>query len=134
MKLENQVCTLEQAKMLKELGVIQKSIFFHRYRIQPEEFWCIEMQGCSPASWATPVNEYSAYTVAELGVMLVNEENGYGFSVSYKHPFFVFYEQGFFGSICSCSYEAEAKAKMLIFLLQNKLVTSEECNKRLSES
>lgn len=84
---------------------------------------------------------YPAFTVAELGVMLPvwighykDEEGGF---VSYdkKHKEYVG------GNFVTYSYksfhantEVEARAAMLIYLLENKLITSEEVNKRLSEN
>lgn len=72
MTLQNQVSPLDIAKKLKELGVVQESLFFHfdfdnmksiEYKVDRANF-------CN-VSWARSV--YSAYTVAELGVMLGNE-------------------------------------------------------------
>ena len=66
MKLEDQVCSLELAKKLKELGVKQESLFY---------WWFVrnDMGDDVFVSDTKPVNgtEYwSAFTVAELGEML----------------------------------------------------------------
>lgn len=134
MKLENQVCTLEQAKRIKELGVAYESIF--RYVSDYKgEFECV-------LSWGYEWSDYpchagsndiiSAYTVAELGVMLPNL-----IAIEYKlDEFFDNHfsdlpakekELRFWGAIMSATF----LAAMLIYLLENNLTTSEEVNKRL---
>ena len=111
MKLEDQVCSLDLAKRLKELGVKQESLFH----------W-----GCdgSGFSYLEPSNEsvwpkkwlYSAFTVAELGEMLnsfeirsgrYNDQNCTCFSEdrSFHEP-----------------TEANARAKCLIYLLEKKFI------------
>lgn len=72
MKVEDQVCTLKQAERLKELGVIQTSLFD----------WCVFMPDPTGEKYYYAVvykeedtekqlHEWiaSAFTVAELGVM-----------------------------------------------------------------
>lgn len=130
MKLEDQVCSLELAKRLKELGVKQESYF-----------------SCElgPSSWdkQTPCviinrgasGEYfcSAFTVAELGEMLprwvfFKFPNGTG------HNLFVDFEKQenwrvhyrFQGSTLNhmeeADTEADARAKMLIYLIEQGLL------------
>lgn len=64
MKLENQVCTLEQGKKLRELGIEMNSYFLFG---ESSDF-------AAPfEAWIVDGNEdvfYPAFTVAELGVML----------------------------------------------------------------
>lgn len=83
MKLEQQVCTLDQAKRLKELGVIQNSLW---HWIYPEKETVLSsMQGIYHRSLVVEMlsdanedgedNQFphlnaSAFTVSELGVML----------------------------------------------------------------
>lgn len=84
MKLEDQVCTIEQAKKLKELGVAQVSLFFHRkYQYTKHK---LRHNGNRPTPTQTIFNDigygselhgdyvmtesHSAFTVAELGVMM----------------------------------------------------------------
>jgi len=63
MRLEDQVCSLELAKRLKELGVKQESVFrWKQHRLEyagltaePED------DACASCEW------FSAFTVAELG-------------------------------------------------------------------
>ena len=111
MKLENQVCSLELAKKLKELGVKQESYFYWQ-----------EFEGQVALRSAYRGNElprddrYSAFTVAELGEMLpmiytpVKDINGFKEkwlwvnNKAEKH-----WE----------NTEADARAKILIYLLEN---------------
>ena len=62
MKIENQVCTLQQAKDLKRLGVEQK----------PANYFWDESDGqlyrCADGS-ASDIGCFAAFTVAEMGVM-----------------------------------------------------------------
>jgi hypothetical protein len=135
MKLENQVCSLELAKQLKELGVKQESLYF----------WC-QQEGQNPGiipkakakrilSWHKEI--VSAFTVAELGEMLpdklANEEylalhciKTRKMSEEYKPIYKIFFapagatpkrihEQNAFT-------EADARAKILIYLLKNNLL------------
>jgi hypothetical protein len=144
MKLEDQVCSLDLAKRLKELGVKQESFFW----------WCdgVVHASDSPAvrfsesykelgarwgAWAIDGfnDEYaeavkeeplSAFTIGELGEMLRPYRKRLphfddGDSYFYKEPpcwFFVDDEQ----NIVKAATEADARAKMLIHLLESKLV------------
>ena len=122
MKLESQVCSLELSKKLKELEVPHKSL------------WVWEFADGVPsnlnAAAASGSNVY-AYSVAELGEMLPTnislmdwlqiQKGAAGFTVDYGH-------QEMDGSYCaakeiSSASEADARAAMLIYLLENKLIT-----------
>lgn len=74
MKLESQVCTLEQAKRLQELGVTQVSIWFwETLKHFPD---CAENRLTAWFNAGHSISQdvvtgiFSAFTVAELGVML----------------------------------------------------------------
>lgn len=61
MKLQDQCCSMEQADRLKELGVAMESLFYHTdsdWGVMPRK--SIDFSG----------NPSSAFTVAELGVMI----------------------------------------------------------------
>ena len=124
MKLEDQVCSLELAKKLKELGVKQESLFY---------WWFVrnDMGDDVFVSDTKPVNgtEYwSAFTVAELGEMLPVRINGGrrkyridGLPVwfcNYAHK-----SNNHMHSI-SADTEADARAAMLVYLLENNLITN----------
>jgi hypothetical protein len=64
MKLEDQVCSLEYAKKLKELGISQESLFCYTNDYDLE-FLPSEIRNCNIC--------ISAFTVAELGEMLPDE-------------------------------------------------------------
>lgn len=67
MKLEDQVCSLELAKRLKELGVKQES-YFQWYR--ESEGWSYNLGQVSVFQTSDPAPYFAAFSVAELGEML----------------------------------------------------------------
>lgn len=116
MKLENQVCSLELAKKLKELGVPQESLWY----------------GLGESITHNPNNDaVSVFTVAELGHKIgmhyhirTNTTRGnkqWSVTVQIK-------EYGIGAAVCPKVYtqkadtEANARAKMLVYLLENKLI------------
>lgn len=137
MKLENQVVSLNLAKRLKELGVKQESLFYH---------WATEIEQDGLAWWnvsekeprkGKPVRAYldsvgrpsvlSAFTVAELGEML--PKNVY--TVKDDEGFYCWSdtewtnEEGLFDDHLDpihADTEADARAKCLTYLLENKLI------------
>jgi hypothetical protein len=128
MKLEKQVCSLGLAKQLRKFRVSQDSLWY----------WCREGRKWS-IEWGEsnkPVNsdEYiSAFTVAELGKMLPIQidagMNGRGISSELLNT-----HKGTFGGLIQWQVmyydvkfindytEADARAKMLIYLLENDLM------------
>jgi|ERR1700733_4407555 len=122
MKLEQQVCSLELAKRLKDLGVKQEGAYSW-VRFDDGQF---ELRFVAKDSlrdiW---IEHASAFTVAELGWMLPIEY------ISQRRP------TGAIGSGQYCWWaghydgdytvrertEADARAKMLIYILENKLIT-----------
>lgn len=132
MKKQDQVCTLEQATRLKELGVEQESLLYHT-----EKFGVLPMSSIDFTG-----DPISAFTVGELGVMLPsissefsnkvecwkNRKGGYVWAV---------YEDGFIKSgfaVQEEPTEAQARAAMLIFLLESNHITPTEVNNRLKNS
>lgn len=128
MRLEQQVCSLELAKKLKELGVKQESLFYCvidlmggglenelKYGEMPEDHY----------SWSFA----SAFTVAELGEILKKHGNfisGYGLDTEKEYyctrvslPEFEIWSENF----VEADTEADARAKMLVYLLENKLIS-----------
>ena len=118
--LEKQVSLLESSKILKELGVPQRSLFY----------WTIGDNYFIAQSRLNGLG-YSAFTVAELGEFLKADRSldvaNYGnafkeslpeWSEETKH--WCAYKNG--GGIANDENEAEARAKMLIYLLKNKLI------------
>jgi len=126
MKLEDQVCSLELAKKLKELGVEQESYFqWYRERIGGSyncgQYSILETADTEP--W------FAAYTVAELGEKLpvmymtyrdfgksYEVENWYASGLS-KERYPIHHH-----SYATSSTEVNARAKMLIHLVENKII------------
>lgn len=139
MKLEQQVVSLELAKQLKELGVKQYSLFCWDtdYENGRVIFPNYEVRELMPKL----NNKVSAFTVAELGEMLPlyimlgklklvmaksHNHNGDFYSVGYfplkdrdsldinlQHDSAIFFERN----------EADARAKMLIWLIEEGYIT-----------
>lgn len=112
MKLENQVCLLDLAKKLKELGVKQESLFWWQGYLHSMN----RVELVNTENLDTGYDHYSAFTVAELGEMLpigVSSRKSYtggDFMVKYK----TVYKRA--------DTEVNARAKILIYLLENKLI------------
>ena len=135
MTLEQQVCSLDLAKQLKKLGVKQESLYWWSEHTQPPTLWS-EKADDDNAIWDE--RQYSAFTVAELGEMLPGYIESKGlqirmelqckkltnwnkYSVEYRIPS----ESYAFTTdeiILNADTEADARAKMLIYLLENKLI------------
>lgn len=142
MKLEQQVTSLELSKKLKELGVKQESLFYWcewseeklKYSRDLGNDYLIS-DGLKDKGVA------SAFTVAELGEMLPrvikkkvddnssfkniekfflshDENTGEGHASSYT---FYYYGEAFDGFSKADKTEANARAKMLVYLIENKL-------------
>jgi len=110
MKLENQVVSLELAEQLKELGVKQESLFNYSFGIVDD----ISLDyGFKKSSDALLTLEYlSAFTVAELGIILAHYLD--------KNIWFKEIRE----EMIKATYmidEADARAKMLIYLIENNL-------------
>lgn len=137
MKLQDQVCTLEQAKRLKELGIRQDAS--HAAWLRNEchgktEFWCwpVEAQGISNRGYSSPakgcLEGFSAFTVAELGVML---PHGYDTMFATNDGWRCFDLDGVEVRQQPFETEAECRAHAIIRLLESNVITPEEVNARL---
>jgi hypothetical protein len=132
MKIENQVCTLQQAKKLNELGIIQDGYFVYRHwrgngniilsrRLDKYNDYPKHMRQVAPSVLGC------AFTVAELSVMLddleglvtYDKESGKWFG-EYHDPLL--------------PTEAEAKAALLIKFLESEdnYINPTVCNTRLT--
>lgn len=152
MTLEKQVCSLELAKKLKELGVKHESLFYWKYSQGRGNDQVVPMERIIESEY---FNYYQAYTVAELGEMLpryiadadqplsgvkgkqyhlIIESLGDDYSSDNKIDGWRIRYGGTKIKIDSehklnsagiyyVSTEADARAKMLIYLLENKLIT-----------
>lgn len=139
MKLQDQVCTEQQAGRLKELGIAQESLFYHTHSdwgVMPRK--SIDFSG----------NPSSAFTVAELFVMLPDYYPSWRFKVCEATE-----ERKWIATvICGpkppgiddihtahefdrfAGTQAEAMATLLIALLDIKYITPDEVNARLCEN
>jgi hypothetical protein len=150
--LEQQICSLELAKRLKALGVKQESYFYYSACIHCLEkndgvdYWDI---GEDEGEYSSHI-KYSAFTVAELGEMLpvyveYNKDtyeiticisdktyvsdmhNEYEFVLDSPRQYQLTYKW-LSGTRSLRNYytefpkEADARAAMLIFLIENKLI------------
>jgi hypothetical protein len=130
MNLESQVCTLEQAIRLRMLGVAQESVFYtdRNSNIYIEYNYptllCLESLKRHDG---TTVETFSRFTSAELGSMLPHTSqlrtwiNADGKSVCA------------WSAMMKCTHptEAQARAAMVIYLLENSNLNVEDFNSRL---
>jgi hypothetical protein len=128
MKLEDQVCSLDLAKRLYDIfSVNQKDVAFYwiedrRKQARADGTYKPRLI-CSKEArriLSSKVYSWAAFTVAELGEMLPAKHipkkyevaSGVGYRWGNSHP-----RNG-----DSSIKEADARAKMLIYLLENKLI------------
>ena len=115
MTIENETCSFKYAKKLKELGVKQESLY---YWARGDVYIAVAFYDSH-----NPLdkNQYSAFTVAELGVML---KIAY---VSIKGALGEYYITAN-GSLFISNKEADARAQALIWLIENKHLNIEDIN------
>ncbi len=125
--IEKQVCSLELAKRLYEIGVKKESLFVW-------DDWgdgrsTLTFFPYSPGrGWLTEnITRYSAFTVGELGEMLPAKLQRHLSCVKLDNIWEIAY--GLNEKIFADQNEADARAKMLIHLIENKLINVEEINK-----
>lgn len=136
MKIEDTVCSLELSNRLKEIGVKQKSYFYWDFPIyQSENFkWVLVTK--DKIILNREEGYVSAFTVAELGEMLpkglllksFDKDVGFYYTQipdTACNNWIIFY-RNIMGYLNNCEaediLEANARAKMLIYLLENKLM------------
>jgi plasmid maintenance system killer protein len=129
MELEDIVCDLEYAKELEQLGLYQYEQLLYWMRKIDFRYYVI------PGEMIKGMNyKYCVYapTTTELGVML--PDRPFIYSLWIKSKWCVTLEwEGEFHETHDNKKEANARAKMLIYLLKNKLIKIDEVNKRLEE-
>jgi hypothetical protein len=117
MILEKQVCSLELSKRLKELGVKQESLFWYTCFMNgtADIYFQYDRKHIPPALC-------SAFTVAELGELMPigyrTHKEYYTWYVTTNHCLRCDNEDFFIMD----KNEADARAKMLIYLLENGLM------------
>lgn len=152
MKLEFQVCSLELAKRLKELGVKQESLFtwtnFYRFNAWEDEGCpaiakvengfeietgrivdsyiddCVKEKSVIPNPGE--LEQYSAFTVAELGEMLPQQCFSQKMKEKDSTPWVCTFDLGYMKAkdYQYAETEADARAKMLIHLIEKGVVKS----------
>lgn len=150
MRIEHQVCTLEQAKRLKELGVFENAFGSWVYDTTNEK-WGISKLNVEQMALANSREAYPAFTVAELMIMLPKRYMAVKNLVS-KYPesswhcqyiqdddvirdFFYphkIYDKENHNYGLGFTTQAKALCAMLIYLLENNHITSEQVNQRLN--
>jgi hypothetical protein len=147
--IEKQCTSLEISKKLKELGVRQESLFYWRYDPKtgdatygPTDNLIYQRKKNGKAESMGPTSlDVSAFTVSELGDMLPvtikmnGETHWYECNKTrYKHRCgYIYDHEGTQGwgelsessghSVGVAETEADARAKMLIYLIENNLIT-----------
>lgn len=160
MNIENQVCTLEQAKKLKACGINTDMPHFSWYencrsewvngvRVQTSGVGETMQTKANAAEFGDSDSIFPAFTVAELGVMLPDDGEGCGDWYTnrdagcYKgNDIDGFSCWHFMDSKSPITIEgskvfpteAEARAALLIYMLKKNILTPEEANQRLSQS
>lgn len=152
MDIKNQVCSLEQAKRLKELGVKHPGYFCYAHPVKEvhkgfdgeatdyiEEYKDEpELMDLSAAMW-NGLPYCHAYTVAELGVMLddfvghSNGDNSRKWIAKFKPSALAarLTEKDANGIDTICETEAQARAGLLIHMLETGWLDAEKSNDRL---
>lgn len=120
MELSKQVTSLEISKRLKELGVLQNSLFrWTKFSLSKKPKILFDPTGGFLTFSGTLEYKYSAFTVSELGEMLPcwlrSSKSPYADEWrGYKTDNEVWITE---------TTEADVRGKMLIYLFENKLIT-----------
>lgn len=122
MKLENQVVSLELAQKLRELGVKQESFAYwvgdKTYDVHGESHRDYHLHYIGFCTGGI-----SAYTAGELGEMLPVWTTTHIFSDDAEEGKYAVECIGTHTGQFYANTEADARAEMLIYLLENKLIT-----------
>jgi len=131
MQLEDQLISLKLSKRLKELGVKQQSLFYWEWA-SDECYGLAYFPYCVYPLNGSEFTHFSAFTSSELLEMLnwnVHFEGTWYILNSYKRVLenYVRYSNGVGGDLTvlydTCdTNEANARAKMLIYLLENNFI------------
>jgi hypothetical protein len=128
--IEKQVCTLETAKRMAELGFRNKSMFkWVKYDIRNDfvVWYDPDIKGATMETMGGVIEEqYRAYTAGEAGIFLQARYQPFSSSfASSSVPIFTegeycWYQNG--EIIISAETEAEARCLMLIYLAEKKII------------
>lgn len=138
MKIQDQVCTIEQAKRFKELGIAQESLFYFNWLITGHEHGIpIQFGKIMESEYLSNWQQISAFTVAELGIMLPENVSCFRsdgkFEINVHKGLYPMpqIQDGFNYFVVKGDTEAEARAAMLIFLMKERLVSASQINEAL---
>lgn len=137
MKLQDQVVSLQQAKQLKQLGVVQNSVWYWSDKFDDNGQWRLWWNNFDDPTVVHP-DLCSAFTVAELGVMLPDDMSIYstqgfgtaGLRINTSGEYWICECRHLSGTVAST--EAQARAAMLIHLLETSIIEVEAANARLA--
>lgn len=133
--IQNHLTSLEPSKQLKELGVKQESFYYWSDHTMPETLW---REDALEEVWTenTIGETYSAFLASELGEMLPAKIEGLGWLICTKtnsENWEIYYtndeKSGSTNGFLTAKTEADARTKMLIYLLENNLVSISNINK-----
>lgn len=158
MRIEEQICSIEQAEKLKELGVVQSSCFYYvnnwrnpkfepvndgEHVIQGSERHFTRIRGQERSA---EVEFVSAYTATELGVLLPNilphETVNYGIVLRQSLPdgkaldyymaeYMEVYTDLDYGATVFCGAgetEAQSRGNLLIYMIETGHIKIDEIN------
>lgn len=132
MKIEKQVCSLLQSKKLKELGIDERASFSWVSRdsypptLIPMNYYDDNAPEYNPTDYMGTIHfEYPAYGVAELGVML----SGWVDDRFSQGPDSLIEK---YGESLSLIFNPSFLSDLLIYLLENNLITAHDCSTRLN--
>lgn len=126
MKIEDTVTSVELSKELIKAGISTETCLCwvrnpeEKYQVEIHDVFCYEMACLDPVP---------CYTVAELGVMLGEDVMGISQSVCNHRKFQLSYANNWFDGVYD--REAEARGRMLLYLLKYTRLTTQEVNMRL---
>lgn len=148
MKLQNQVCSLEQSQKLKRLGVAQCTILAHE--IDTAKIWGSAEESFINGCYYIGIDEEgtgwhgnnvaSAFSVAELGLLLSGTANcatrhqgKYKAEIEHRNtrPEEMNLGTGTTKYSTMHDTEAQARAALLIYLLEEKLLAIDTVNERM---
>jgi hypothetical protein len=121
MTLEQQVCSIELARKLRELGVKQTSFFYWKTRDLGSSRPHLVARN-SPFVISQGIIQASAFTVAELGEMLPKEYRSHKSFEPQPASDEIWVIDGKADGLFYAATEADARAKMLVYLIENKLI------------
>lgn len=136
MKLQDQVCRLQQSKKLNQLGIIQGGSVFYFDTEQIDVEVPIFNSGFNgDGQYFNAETCFAAFNVAELGIMCNSETYTWRTgSENSEYAHWEWIDEGNTNAMGVYATEAEARAEMLIYLLKNNLVTAGEVNARLTQT